>query len=205
MAVDKLLSVTPRTDAAHRLQQVLVAYRHFREDKPSHPQAEHLPMLCQWQVDRLKTTHADLYQDPAYHTALDFLVNELYAPKDFTQRDNDLDRLFPKMVKLLPDNVLELVADLVELNHLTQKLDLDLLESWSGLGADTLDSQSYAAAYAACNNRPLREQQLRLIALAGEALERYVHSHLLRWTLKATHNAAERAGLGELHHFLERG
>ena len=206
MSLEKLLDVSPRTEAAHRLQRVLVAYHHFRQDKISHPCYPDLPTLSAWQIERLKTTHRDLYSDPAYHTALHFLIDELYAPKDFSQRDADLERVFPKMVKLLPDAVLDLVADLVELNHLTQKLDLDLLSRLTAeTGIDTLDALTWAQAYRACDNRPLREQQLRLIHDAGVALERYVHSHVLRWTLSATRGLAESKGLGELHQFLQRG
>ena len=77
--------------------------------------------VAQWQSERLKGTHADLYSQARYHAGLDFLLQDLYSPGDFYQRDDDIDRIFPKLIKLMPDSILDLVSSLVELDHLTQK------------------------------------------------------------------------------------
>src|SRR5512135_1835698 len=55
-----------------------------------HPQ---LAMLREWQADRLARTYADLLADPHYHPACEFFLSDIYAPRDFSQRDHDLERI----------------------------------------------------------------------------------------------------------------
>jgi len=206
MSKDKLLKARVRSENAKRLQQLLLDYHYHREALHQQPLKEHIELLGDWQAERLKLTHADLYHNPRYHEALDYLLKDLYAPKEFSRRDSDVERVFPVMVKLLPDHALGTIAGLVELNLLSQQLDLQLAQAlFLTLGVREITEENYAQAYRLCDNRTQRLHQIQLFTNIGRDLERYVGSRLLSMTLKMTERPAYMAGLGELHGFLSRG
>ncbi len=210
MSKEKLLHTKVKSDNAQRLRQCLLDYHNFRyrEDKPFEAATS---MLGHWQAERLKITHEDLYKTPRYHKGLEFLLKDLYAPKEFIQRDDDLERVFPVAVKLLPDSLLYTVSLLVELNLLTQQLDEQLVQVLIGplgvneLSINELSEDTYCEAYRLCNNKAQRMHQTQLIANIGNDLDVYVRSRLVSFTLKITQSPAEMAGLGNLHSFLRRG
>ncbi|MFD2231098.1 FFLEELY motif protein [Alkalimarinus sediminis] len=205
MSKEKLLNTKVKTDNAERLRQLLLDYHNFRYSEDCSLQAP-MAQLSSWQAERLKVTHQDLYQAPRYHEGLEFLLQDLYAPKEFTQRDDDLERIFPVAVKLLPDNLLYTMSLLVELNLLTQQLDKSLADVlFNRLNVNEITEASYCEAYRLCNNKALRQHQTQLIANIGNDLDVYVRSRLVRFTLKVTRSPAEVAGLGNLHSFLRRG
>lgn len=211
MSKSKLLSVKPKSVHARRLQQLLLDYHSYRLDRADHPLAGLIDQIGEWQVQRLKQTHAKLYQEKRYHNALNFLLEDLYSPDNFVGRDADLERVFPKMVKIVPDQALDAVANLVELNLLTQKLDEHLAMVFSEskprlcLTNDSLSKERYTRSFRECNNLPARQRQLQLISITGTQLEKYVNSRLLSFSLSLTQKPAEMAGLGQLHQFIRRG
>ncbi len=206
MSREKLLSVVPRSKHAKRLQQLMLEYHEFRLQRDAHPLADLLDGIGEWQINRLKTTHLHLYEEPRYHQALQFLLEDLYAPKRFIQRDADLERIFPKIVKLVPENALGTVANLVELNLLTQKLDEHLATLLrTAITSTSFEEIQYVQAFRACDNLAARKRQLQLIRITGLELERYVDSRLLAFSLAITETPAELAGLGQLHGFIRQG
>ena len=64
-----------------------------------------LDRVAQWQARRLNATYSDLAADPRYAGAIAFFQSELYGPGDFSQRDADLARVVPIMIRVLPDAV----------------------------------------------------------------------------------------------------
>ncbi len=205
MSKEKLLNTKVKTDNAERLRQLLLDYHNFRYHEDLSLEAP-MAALSKWQAERLKVTHQDLYQAPRYHEGLEFLLKDLYAPKEFTRRDDDLERVFPVAVKLLPDNLLYTVSLLVELNLLTQQLDKSLADIlFNQLKVSEISEASYCEAYRLCDNKAQRLHQTQLIANIGNDLDVYVKSRLVRFTLKITRSPAEMAGLGNLHNFLRRG
>lgn len=79
--------------------------------------------LQTWQCQRLLLSHQLLYQQDNYRAALDFFISELYGATDFSQRDQDIARVAPKMSKLLPDKALQSLASALQLNSLSFELD----------------------------------------------------------------------------------
>ena len=124
-----------------------------------------------------------------------------------TQRDDNIDRVFPKMVKWLPDNLLDSFAGLVELNLITQRLDLELAELChsSGLSPSELSSDAYCQIFRSSQQLEQRERQITLVAEVGHQLDRYVRNRTLGWLLSMSRAPAEMAGLSDLHSFLHRG
>ncbi|MAM86631.1 MAG: hypothetical protein CME36_04870 [unclassified Hahellaceae] len=227
MSKHKLLGVKPKSGEAQRLQQSLLDYHHYRHEhrSPQSDRTQAVAALQAVQMARLTETHKDLIESPRYHEALVFLLNDLYAPKNLMQRDADLERIFPKIVKLLPQKLLGVMADLTDLNMLTQQLDdrlLDALaEDFAALIKPTTDSEpretglaariaglsqgEYAAAFRRCDNKDARQRQIQLTRTLGLELERYVTSRSILFALQISEGAAEMAGLAELHGFLMRG
>ena len=206
MSKEKLLSIRPKTAHSRRLQQLLLDYHDYRLQRDAHPLSDFIDYLGDWQVTRLKRTHHDLYLTPQYHDALEFLLKDLYSPKEFTRRDTDLERIFPVMVKLVPDPALGTVANLIELNLLTQKLDEHMAGVLTGeMAVNEITEEAYAEAFRRCDNLTARQHQIFLIQSCGQELEKYVRSRFLSFSLGITEGPAEMAGLGQLHQFLSRG
>ena len=202
---ERLINTKVKSGNAERLQQLLLDYHNFRYRTDKSLETP-MARLSSWQAERLKKTHQDLYTTQRYHQGLEFLLEDLYAPKEFTHRDDDLERVFPTMVKLLPDNLLYTVGLLVELNLLTQQLDEQLAHVlFNELKVDDISENNYCEGYRLCNNKAQRAHQTQLIANIGNDLDVYVRSRLVRFTLKVTRSPAEMAGLGNLHSFLRRG
>lgn len=204
---ERLVATEVHSDSAHRLQQLLIEYHDFRQHKAAHPLHEDTFQVAEWQAERLKRTHQDLYQHPGYHTGLEFLLTDLYAPANMTRRDDNIDRVFPKMVKWLPNSLLDTFAGLMELNLVTQQLDLELTEQLAQqrvLG-DAMTNGQYCAAFRASQSLAQRRRQIELVAEVGQQLDHYVRNRTLGWLLSMTRGPAEMADLSDLHSFLHRG
>lgn len=204
---ERLVATSVHSDSARRLQQLLLDYHDFRQHKAAHPLQEHTFLIADWQAQRLKATHEDLYRHPGYHTGLEFLLTDLYAPAGMTRRDDNIDRVFPKMVKWLPDNLLDTFAGLVELNLITQQLDLELAElcQHQGLSPASLTGNDYCQVFRGSQRMDQRERQITLVAEVGQQLDRYVRNRTLGWLLTMSRAPAEMADLSDLHSFLHRG
>lgn len=204
---ERLVTTDVNSENAHRLKRLLLEYHDFRQLKSTHRLLEDTRRIADWQAERLKATHQDLYQNPGYHTGLEFLLTDLYAPAGMTQRDDNIDRVFPKMVKWLPDHLLGTFAGLVELNLVTQSLDLELAQWFDrhNLSTASITTSDYCDAYRASGQLSIRSRQLELVADTGQQLDRYVRNRTLGWLLSMSRGPAEMAELGDLHSFLHRG
>ncbi|SOB77832.1 hypothetical protein SAMN04488490_3664 [Marinobacter sp. LV10R510-11A] len=204
---ERLVNTDVRSDSARRLQQLLLDYHDFRIHKTGHRLLSSTFTVADWQAERLKSTHQDLYQHLGYHTGLEFLLTDLYAPASMTRRDDNIDRVFPKMVKWLPDHQLEMLAGLVELNLITQQLDLELAELLDerDIPASSVTGEHYCEVYRASQKLEQREKQVMLVADVGQQLDRYVRNRALGWLLSMSRAPAEMADLSDLHNFLHRG
>jgi len=206
MSRDKIQNTKTSNQTAVKLKKVMLAYHDFQIEKQNHISAKELIQLTLWQSERLKRTHHDLYHAPNYTQGLAFLFDELYSAQDFSDRDRDLERIFPKMIKLLPKTVIGTVSLLVELNLLTQKLDHELAHTiFYKLNYADINEQRYCEAYRLCNNQVQRQYQIKLTSELGEKMDKYARSSLINFSLKITETPAEMAGLSILHAFIMRG
>jgi len=157
--------------------------------------------LQEWQCQRLLATHETLAKEARYQSAMQFFVDELYGPKDFSQRDADLARVVPKLAAVLPDKAMLALKDAVAVNALSFDLDLDLVNHLDG----HLNALSYATAYRKCNRLADRQQQIDIIYHLGEQLAEVVHIRGVSMIIKLARKPAQLAGLLSLHEFLEQG
>ena len=169
-------------------------------------------MIGLWQTARLERTYADLASSARYGPAVAFFRTDLYGAHDFTQRDTDFERIYPVMVKFLTDGALLSVITAMELQTLTQGLDLELAGTLidefgadPSRGADGFTAEDYAAAYRACDNQGARVRQIELVYRAGEILDEVVKKPMIYSTVRLARRPARMAGLSELQSFIERG
>jgi hypothetical protein len=160
-----------------------------------------------WQSRRLARTYEDLLAHPRYRPACRFFLEDLYGPRDFSQRDHDLRQMHDFLQSFVPDPLIRPLTQTVELHFLTQDLDarlLDVLVHRLGL-TDTLTVALYAEGYRLCDNYGERVQQIDRIVQIGELLESIVRLPLIGTAMTVARGPAQRAGWVELTDFLERG
>lgn len=169
--------------------------------------AETTAQLERWQKRRLQETYADFSAQERYRRATRFFTEELYAPSNLSQRDQDLRAMTPSMIRLLPHTAVETVCQAMELQVGTLCLDLRMARELRRRGIDParMSVQEYGECYRACGRREEREDQLVLLLTVGRALEALVHRPLIYSALKMARWPAQLAGLGELQTFLEHG
>jgi hypothetical protein len=164
-------------------------------------------LLRRWQSSRLARTYEDLLAHPRYAPACRFFLDDLYGPRDFSQRDYDLTRMYEFARTFVPDSLISPLARTVELHFMTQALDarlLDVLMNRLGV-TDTITSALYAEGYRVCDNYTDRAKQIDMIVEIGELLDRLVRIPLIGTAVVVARGPAKRAGWVELTDFLERG
>lgn len=194
-------------DAARLLLQLRrrqeMSHRHIEGDSI----APQLALFRAWQSQRLATTHADLLQNPRYRPACLFFLEDIYAPKDFSQRNHDIVRMHDFMLRFLPARLIRTLTLAIELNTLTETLDEALLAVIvDKLGVkDSITQAHYAEGYRLCHNYDERKRQIDLIIEVGHGLDRLTRLPLVGWTLHMARGPAHRGGWQEMQGFLERG
>lgn len=157
--------------------------------------------LKQYQVERLKTTHKDLLESSETKNAALFFLNEIYSFKDLTKRDADLEKLLPTMGKMFPENTLEVIANAMVLDALTEELEDKMAKK---LGEKFTEVQ-YEKAYKEETSYEERTLQIDLVKDLGLCLSHLVTVPLISGTLKMMRVPAKIANLEEMHEFLNTG
>ena len=160
--------------------------------------------LRAWQAARLARTHADLLANARMDLAAAFFLTDIYGSEDLSRLDANVRRVVPAMKRVLPAAGLEIVAQAIELEALSEDLDFAMARVL-GAEANELSRAAYGAAYRKVDRRADRERQIKLIEDLGESLDRLVHKRLVGTTLSMTRKPAQLAGLGDIHDFLQRG
>ena len=158
--------------------------------------------LQEWQCKRLLASHEPLWTQKRFNPAMQFFIDELYGPKDFTQRDQDIAKVVPKMAKILPEKALVSLESAMHLNRLSYELDMDMAKA---LGDKDINRDSYADAYRSCQNQSDRALQINYIEELGQDLAEVVNITGISTLLKLARKPAQLAGVIALHEFLESG
>ena len=168
-----------------------------------------MPLIHQlqhWQCQRLLVTHDDLAKQKRYQKAMAFFVDELYGPKDFSQRDADLVRVIPKLAKVLPDKAMNAMDDALSLNALSFELDMAMAQYLqSHFPGEPISRGNYALAYRNVGRIEDREHQIDIIAHLGDQLADVIKIRGIGMLISLSRRPAKLAGLLALHEFLERG
>jgi hypothetical protein len=160
-----------------------------------------LALLRVWQAERLAHTYADLLEQPRYRPACLFFLEDIYAARDFSQRDHDLETMYDFMRRFVPDAVSRPAALTIKLHRMTEALDRKLLEVLvNQLGvSDSITVEQYAEAYRRCNNYRERVEQI------CEHIDGIVRNPITGPALSIAKRPLRGAGYGEVVSFLERG
>ncbi|MFT3953639.1 MAG: hypothetical protein QM722_04310 [Piscinibacter sp.] len=155
-----------------------------------------------YQQLRFAMTYADLLHSARYEGAARFFLDELYGPRDFSERDAQFARVVPALVRLFPQEIIETVDTLARLHALSETLDTAMGRHL--LGAP-VDRASYLRAWQAVGDHAGRETQIMLTLAVGRELDRLTRKPLLRSSLHLMRGPARAAGLPALQQFLETG
>ena len=189
------------------LSRYLGEARNYRQAAAADPEyARRRDKLRNWQAKRLAATHADLLASSRYKAAATFFLNEVYGPKDLSERDAEVEKIFPLLTSVLPVSALRALVMALEVDALSERFDAAMVKALGRrLTQEELTAEEYAVAYRKVGQRSSRELQIRLIGETGELLDSLSHKSFIRGALKMMHGPAQLAGLGELHGFLQRG
>jgi hypothetical protein len=180
--------------------------RELRAARAHDPEPDDFLRLKEWQAARLAQSYTDLLASPRHRPAAEFFLSDLYGPKDFRTRDEELARVVPIMVHVLPAKALLTLLEAVKMDTLSESLDTDMVLALRKLGkSKAIDWPAYVAAYRSCGRRKDREQQIILIDKIGKTLDRLTRMPLIRISLRLMAGPAYLSGLGALHDFLQGG
>jgi hypothetical protein len=191
---------TPVKGSAQELAHHLQRLKELRGAGSKRP--PRLAELKRFQSKRLARTYADLAAQPRYRAATGFFLDDLYGPKDFSARDQEMLRIVPVMSRILPASAVETAALAIELEALSEELDHRLA---AALAEGPIDDAAYARAYRESSTREERARQIDLIEAVGKRLDALVKKPLVSQMLKLMRKPAHIAGLGGLQDFLEEG
>jgi len=175
-----------------------------RLDEPAFPLAE-LELIQGFQRQRLERTYQDLICQHRYSAAGDFFLAELYGGLHFRERDQQMERVLPVMVRMLREDMLLALAEAFDLQSLSLMLDMDMAAVLQQSGWDELNTKRYGELYRACGHLNERENQIELIHRLGLELNELVHHRLVMLLLRTLRGPARAAGFGMLQSFLENG
>jgi hypothetical protein len=175
-----------------------------RLDGAACPLAE-LETLQNWQRERLAATYADLMNEEQYRAAGHFFLEQLYGGLDFRDRDREVEHVLPVMARMLPDHMLESMADAFDLQALSLDLDLDMAARMAAQNRQALDLESYGTLYRETGRKDERQRQVELISELGLELNELVRHRMVLRLVRLLRVPARAAGFGQLQGFLEEG
>lgn len=158
-------------------------------------------VLKAYQVERLKFTHKECLEDPNTKDATKFFLTEIYSEKDLTKRDADLAKVVPMMCKLFPKELLAVLSDAIELDALTEKLDMKMCENLS----ESFTDNDYKEVYRDKTSFEDRKKQIELTNSLGLSLIDVVKYPLIGGLLGKMGFPAKMMGLSEMHELLNNG
>lgn len=191
---------------ADRLRQALSGSHKLalRLDEHDFPLAD-LEHVQGWQRQRLANSYRDIISQDRYSAAGDFFLDELYGGLHFRERDQEMERVLPVMVRMLRDDMLLVLAEAFELQSLSLSFDMDMTFAMLDAGWHSLDMDRYGEIYRACGRAEERKHQVDLMRRLGLALNELVHHRLVLFLIKTLKGPARAAGFGLLQSFLEQG
>ncbi len=161
-----------------------------------------------FQNNRLEFTYKDLLEDKGMHAACRFFLDQLYSTHDVSTRDHQVERVLPKLEKLLPGGAVDTVRKVIYMDYLAELLDDEItsyINEKEFYSDNELKEKSYIEAFRQQGQFDLRERQILLVREVGESLRKLMRLPFLRSLMKMTRGAAQKANLEDFHDFLSQG
>jgi len=166
---------------------------------------EPFDVLQRWQLKRISRSFADLVQRDSSRPAVTFFLSELYGGLDFRERDQDISKVMPVMIRFLPDRALLTMSEAFELQAISLEFDMVMAAYMGRRSIGSLDMERYCEVYRAAGDQAARERQILLIRKVGYDLETLVRKPLVNALVRLLRGPAHAAGFGALQEFLETG
>lgn len=164
--------------------------------------ADRVQRIKAYQHQRFERDYAELLASPRYGVAARFFLDDLYGPTDFSARDAQFGRIVPTLSRVLPNEVVHTVEQLIELHSLSEELDQQMALA---VGPEPVDDRVYRRIWRQVARRADRERQVQLTLGVGRALDAHTRNPLIALTVRLMRGPAQLAGLGQLQSFLEAG
>ena len=162
--------------------------------------------FTRWQLDYMLPFFSDLLEPEGYAEAVDFIVSDL-AGVGISDRDHDIERATPVIVRSLPAHPLATASAAVELNARALEINLGICRELlvDGDLPPLIAERDY---FVACREVSSYDECMDLVRLAvelGETLKRLTRVPLIGGLLRTMRKPAHAAGFGALQVFLETG
>lgn len=159
----------------------------------------HLQLL---QSQRLRRDHADLAAEPQYRRIAEFFFEEIYGPRDFSDRDEQARRLH-HFVGMAPGVVIRDVEQVLDLLDLTNRLDEQVVAQLAESGAPAdFDETIYERAYRDADAYDERRRQIVLVRDSLYNVYKLSRRPLMDVVLYRTSGLAQAMGMADIHRFL---
>lgn len=201
------MATSSRKQAAARFRQAVARSNELHADYLGDPDRfAAYDRFTRWQLEYMLPFFDDLLEPEGYAEAVDFIVSDL-AGVGISERDREIERAAPVIVRSLPTHPLETAASAVELNKGALKVNLGIFGELliDGELPPTIIEKDYLAA---CRRATSHEECMALVELAvglGDTLKTLVRIPPIGWLLHTMRRPAHAAGFGELQVFLETG
>ncbi len=159
-----------------------------------------------WQNNYMLQFYDDFCVTKENTAAVDFVVSELTGI-GISERDHDLARVVPAMVRMLPDKALQTIAVAMELNSRILTINLSICRELFGKlsPANKISERNYCLA---CRQVSRLDEFLELVELTkqvGQSLNHVIELPMIGLILRAMRSPARLAGFSSLQDFLETG
>lgn len=165
-------------------------------------------LVRSFQNNRLRLTYRDLAEQNSTADAARFFLEHLYGTKDLSGRDSQAERVLPKADKYLPSGAVEVLALVLEMDLLAERMDFAVAEKISEMGLQPevqIDDAVYLDAFRRAGMEEVRLRQIDLISDVGGRLVKLMRVPMLGAVLRMTRGAAQKANLEDFHEFLSDG
>ncbi|MBF0203324.1 MAG: hypothetical protein HQK67_03200 [Desulfamplus sp.] len=146
--------------------------------------------LQHFQSNRLNTTYEDVKSDPQYDQMGEFFFNRLYAPEDFTFRDEGMKKLHRALNGKVYSGMVSAVSRVIELHELSDALDNKMVHKMidAGIGID-MNMEQYQQIYKSLDNYDQRIYQINL----STEVTRTFHRLSQKWIVAVSLNTVKSA------------
>ena len=163
-------------------------------------------LLQEFQASRIRSTYADLAENPEYTNLVEFFFEQIYGPQDFGFRNDSIKSLHGKLSGILKGDIIDAVGKVIQLNDLSDELDFQMAEKMLAQNFDgELTMPVYQTFYSSLDNYDQRVQQIDLMLDTTRRIHTVSQMWMIGWTLKAVQQAAHLAGTGKIMDFLVQG
>tara|TARA_B100002003_G_C14065269_1_gene512678 strand:- start:216 stop:947 length:732 start_codon:yes stop_codon:yes gene_type:complete len=162
--------------------------------------------LIRFQVDRLKGTYGDFLEKKEYREITQFFLHEVYTTRDVTERNNGFKKVYEKFKGKLGSSLVNHLAKLVDLNDLSEELDLLMVSKLHQMGVgDKFSEDEYEEAYYLTDAYNERKEQIELIVKSLQTFHMLSKYRSIGLTLSVIRPYALMKGARNLMDFMQGG